>query len=107
MNSNDFVGFEAIMAACMTIRAFWDMAPCSFVEAYRHFTGAYRLHQRPGTIVRSSEASVKFETTRRYTLKAVIVNNGFTHILLSIQLLYRSSSIIFSLQTTLQTLFGT
>jgi hypothetical protein len=58
-------------------------------------------------VVRSSEASVKFETTRRYTLKAVIVNNGFTHILLLIQLLYRSSSIIFSLQTTLQTLFGT
>jgi hypothetical protein len=34
------------MAASMKIAAFWDMAPCSLVEAGRRFGGAYVLHHK-------------------------------------------------------------
>jgi hypothetical protein len=30
----------------MKVRAFWDIAPCSFVGVDRRFSGAYRLHHQ-------------------------------------------------------------
>jgi hypothetical protein len=51
---------------------FWDTEPCSLVEVYRRFRGAYCLiiratsHYRPGAeAVSTSETSIKlYETTR-------------------------------------------
>jgi hypothetical protein len=30
---------------------FWDVAPCSLVEVYRRFRGAYCLHHQGGTLM--------------------------------------------------------
>jgi hypothetical protein len=30
----------------MKMTAFWDIAPCSLVDADRHFTGEYCLHYK-------------------------------------------------------------
>jgi hypothetical protein len=30
----------------MEMAVFWDVAPCSLVEVYRHFRGAYYLHHQ-------------------------------------------------------------
>jgi hypothetical protein len=53
----------------MKFTVFWDVAPCSHVEADRRFRDAYCLHDdhRPDDAVRTSETSVNFNlTTRRY-----------------------------------------
>jgi hypothetical protein len=57
----------------LKIRASWDIAQCSLVEASRPFRGAYYLHYRFDDggramieVVRTSETSFFFETTRLY-----------------------------------------
>jgi hypothetical protein len=35
--------FQALTAASMKMSASWDIAPCSLVEVYRRFRGAYCL----------------------------------------------------------------
>jgi hypothetical protein len=30
----------------LKITAFWDIAPCSLIEVYQHFRGAYCLHHQ-------------------------------------------------------------
>jgi hypothetical protein len=65
-----FVRFQVLTAASMKFRVFWDVAPCSHVEVYRHFRGAYCLHLY-GTLkmeaVCTSKTSVNFNvTTWRY-----------------------------------------
>jgi hypothetical protein len=69
------------MAESMKIRAFWDVAPCTFVEADRYFRGAYLLHLQGDIIalmmeaVHASETSVCFhETTWPYIPKAIVCN---------------------------------
>jgi hypothetical protein len=37
------VRFQVFMLASMKITVFWDVAPCSLVEVYRRFGGAYCL----------------------------------------------------------------
>jgi hypothetical protein len=41
-----FVGFQFLTAASMKIIVFWDVAPCSLVEADRRFWGAHCLHHQ-------------------------------------------------------------
>jgi hypothetical protein len=41
------VRFQVLTAASMKMNAFWDTVPCSLVEVYRRFRGAYYLHHRP------------------------------------------------------------
>jgi hypothetical protein len=36
--------FQVFMVMYMTITVFWDVAPCSLVESYQRFRGAYCLH---------------------------------------------------------------
>jgi hypothetical protein len=43
------VKFQITTGACMTVTAFWDMAPCSLAEAEKRFTGEYCLNQRFGS----------------------------------------------------------
>jgi hypothetical protein len=51
----------------LKFRALWDVTPCSRIEVYRRFRGAYCLHHQVDESVRISETSVNFnETTRRY-----------------------------------------
>jgi hypothetical protein len=54
----------------MRMKAFWDIVPCNFLQAYRRFIFAYCLHQGDGLMteaVRASETSAYLnETTRRY-----------------------------------------
>jgi hypothetical protein len=38
-----WVRFQVLTAASMKITIFWDVAPCSLVEVYRRFRGAYCL----------------------------------------------------------------
>jgi hypothetical protein len=60
------VRFQALTAASMKFRVFWDVAPCSLVEFSRRFRGTYCLHPQSDEYS-SSETSVKFnETTRPY-----------------------------------------
>jgi hypothetical protein len=33
--------FYVVTAASMKMATFWDIAPCSFIEVYRRFGGAY------------------------------------------------------------------
>jgi hypothetical protein len=35
---------QVLTAASMKITIFWDVAPCSLVEVYRRFRGAFCLH---------------------------------------------------------------
>jgi hypothetical protein len=58
--------FQVLTAASMTMRAFWDVAPCSMGEVDRRFRNAYCLKALMIEGVRTSETSVYFETTRRY-----------------------------------------
>jgi hypothetical protein len=78
----------------MSIRAFWDAAPCSFVGVDRRFKGAYCLHHQGDEsfialmmeVVRTSETPVySTETARRYIpggciLHRVSVNFTFLHV---------------------------
>jgi hypothetical protein len=58
-----FMGFQVLTAASMKKTAFWNIAPCSLVEADRRFRGAIALMEA----VRTSETCVYFNnTTRRY-----------------------------------------
>jgi hypothetical protein len=54
----------------MKFRVFLDVAPCSHVEVYRRFRGAYCLHHQGALMmeaVRTSETSVNiYLTTRRW-----------------------------------------
>jgi hypothetical protein len=43
----------------------WDVAPCSLVEAYRRFRGAFCLHYQGDEAVSTSETSVNFYQTTR------------------------------------------
>jgi hypothetical protein len=38
------VRYQVLTAASMKMTVFWDVAPCSLVEVYRRFRGAYFLH---------------------------------------------------------------
>jgi hypothetical protein len=38
-----YVGFEVLMATSMKMAVFWVIVPCSLVEVYWHFRGAYSL----------------------------------------------------------------
>jgi hypothetical protein len=38
--------FQVLTAASINITAFWDIAPCSFVNVDRRFRGAYCLHHQ-------------------------------------------------------------
>jgi hypothetical protein len=40
------VRFQVVTEASMKMTVFWDDVPCSLVEVYRHFRGAYRLHHQ-------------------------------------------------------------
>jgi hypothetical protein len=40
------VTFMILMAVGMKMTVFWVVAPCSLVEVYRHFRGAYSLHHQ-------------------------------------------------------------
>jgi hypothetical protein len=45
---------------------FWDIAPCSLVEIYQRFGGAYFLHHQSDHAVSTSETSMNiYQTTRR------------------------------------------
>jgi hypothetical protein len=62
--------FQFLTAASMKFRVFWDVAPCSQVEADRRFRSTYCLHHRDDRTYdggSTSETSVNFIlTTRRY-----------------------------------------
>jgi hypothetical protein len=68
--SNYDVRFQAVTAASMKFRVFWDVAPCSQVDVNRRFRGAYCLHPQIALMmeaVRISEKSININlTTRRY-----------------------------------------
>jgi hypothetical protein len=40
----NLVRFQVITATSMKIAIFWDVAPCSLVDADRRFRGTYSLH---------------------------------------------------------------
>jgi hypothetical protein len=64
------VRFQALTAASMKFRVFWDIAPCSHVEVDRRLRDAYCLHHQGDYAVRTSETSVNFNvTTQRYIPK--------------------------------------
>jgi hypothetical protein len=44
--SGNNVRFQVITAARMKMTVFWDVTPCSLVEACRCVTGAYCLHHQ-------------------------------------------------------------
>jgi hypothetical protein len=60
--------FYVLTAASMKMAAFWDIAPCRFIEVYQRFGGAYSLViAMVMEVVRTSETLVCFnEITRRY-----------------------------------------
>jgi hypothetical protein len=53
------VRFQVLTAASMKMTVFWDVAPCSLVEIYRRFRGAYCLYR----FVLMMEAASMFETS--------------------------------------------
>jgi hypothetical protein len=57
------VRFQVLMAVSMKFRVFWDVAPCSHIEADRRFRGAYCRVMMEA--VRTSETSVSFTVTTR------------------------------------------
>jgi hypothetical protein len=46
-NLSPFVRFQVLKATNMKIIASWHIVPCSLVEVYRLFRGAYCLYHRP------------------------------------------------------------
>jgi hypothetical protein len=40
--------FQFLTAVSLKMAVFWDVAPCSLVEVYRRFRGAYCLHHQGG-----------------------------------------------------------
>jgi hypothetical protein len=66
-----FVTFQFLKAASMK-SVFWDVAPCSLVEVYRRFRGAYCFHHQgdDNGVANTSKTSVNFyQTTRRNILE--------------------------------------
>jgi hypothetical protein len=41
-----FVRFQVLTAASLNITAFWDIAPCSFVEVVKRFRGEYGVRRQ-------------------------------------------------------------
>jgi hypothetical protein len=59
--------FQILTAASMKVAAFWDVAPCSLVEADRHFRDSYFLYHRPVMETEhTSGTSVYFDTALSY-----------------------------------------
>jgi hypothetical protein len=50
--------FETLKATSMKMAVFWDAAPCSLVDAGRHFVRSYCLHYDGGSFVPLLFASV-------------------------------------------------
>jgi hypothetical protein len=59
---------------------FWDVAPCSLVEVYRRFRGAYCLHLQV-VITLMMEAASTFETSINFyqTTRCNIPEDGNLH----------------------------
>jgi hypothetical protein len=49
-----YARFQVLTAACMKIRAFWDIAPCSLIVVDHHFRGVYCLHHQGSEYIYSS-----------------------------------------------------
>jgi hypothetical protein len=51
------------MVASLKMDAFWDIAPCSLIEVYQHFRGAYCIHHQGNALYprrQSCSKSVRF-----------------------------------------------
>jgi hypothetical protein len=66
--SQFYVRFQVLTAASIKFKVFWDVAPCSHVEADRRFRSAYcHLQALMMEAVRTSETSVNFKVTNGHT----------------------------------------
>jgi hypothetical protein len=60
--NRELVRFQVLTAASMKMAVNWVVGPCSLVEVYRHFRGAYTLMMKAAS---TSETSVNFYQTAR------------------------------------------
>jgi hypothetical protein len=66
--------FQVFTAASLMTTVFWDVAPCSLVEVYRRFRGAYCLHHRGGCLrTRRWEEYLDLRRTISFLAQLVIV----------------------------------
>jgi hypothetical protein len=67
-NTKQVLIFQVPTSASMKMTVFWDVAPCSIIEIYQHFRGAYCLHcQYNSPLKRWSISTILHGTTSRKT----------------------------------------
>jgi hypothetical protein len=71
MQRNKFAYSCSFLTSDVKVTVFWDVGPCSLVEVYRRFRGAYCLC-RPGIITVSPNLITKFDNPVKWGLPCYI-----------------------------------
>jgi hypothetical protein len=83
-----FVRFQVLMVVSMKMTAFWDVAPCSLMEADQCFMGEYCLHHLGDEYTRLKHWSTSMRLHSAISHKAVIFDwnsdrsSAYVHILI-------------------------